>query len=198
MAFAKPDRYFKRVSDIRFKEDLLDQGLDSVLLDIDNTIRSREDGRVPEDVAQWIDDAVCVGLKVCMLSNNWHANIYELSDKLGVPVVGKACKPLPGGYIVALSRIEAKARKTVLVGDQMFTDIVGAHFAGIRAYLVDPLTEKDLPYMRALRRVENVILKDMEPEARPAAADSAEDAVSQEQVDSASQDSSAAAKHEGN
>ena len=149
MSVLKPEKYFRRVSDVDISADLLDKGIRAVLLDIDNTIRSRETHLVPEGVAAWMTEAQQRGLKLCLLSNNWHA---------------KACKPLPFGYIAALAKLGAKARETVLIGDILFTDVLGANLAGLRGYLVEPLATKDLSHTLALREVQKVILGDLQPQ----------------------------------
>lgn len=164
MSVLKPEKYFHRVTDISIQEDLLNQGVRAVLLDIDNTIRSRETHQVPEDVAAWMLRAKEQGLKLCLLSNNWHANAYELGKELEVPVVAKACKPLPFGYIAALAKVGAKARETVLVGDILFTDVLGANLAGLRGYLVEPLAVKDLRHTLMLRKVQDAVLGDLQPQ----------------------------------
>ena len=158
MAILQPDGYFARLSRIDVKRDLCDRGLNTVLLDIDNTLRAREDGRVPQDARAWLERCANVGVRVCLLSNNFHDNVFELAEILELPIVAKALKPLPSGYIRALSLMGARARETVVVGDQLFTDIVGAKALGIRAYMVAPLGEVDLPYMAALRNVERAIV----------------------------------------
>lgn len=167
MAPLAPDRYFSRVSSIDIRRDLLDEGMDTVLLDIDNTIRSRVDGEVPRDVRAWLEACAAAQLKVCLLSNNWHANVHDLAAELSLPVVGKAMKPLPPGYLVALSRMGSRARSTVVVGDQLFTDIVGARVLGLRTYMVAPLCEVDLPHMTALRGLERLLAGQSDPHPTP-------------------------------
>ena len=158
MSLLQPDEYFARVSSISVRFDLLARGLTTVLIDIDNTVRSREDGRVPADIEAWLSECEQAGVSVCLLSNNWHENVFDLAERLDLPIVAKAMKPLPGGYLVALRTMHAKARETVVVGDQVFTDIIGAKALGIRTYLVAPLAEVDLPHMALLRNVERAIV----------------------------------------
>ncbi len=164
MPFLKPDRYLSRITVLDPKADLIDRGINCVLLDIDNTIRSRETHLVPDDILAWMDAAKDAGVKLCLLSNNWHANAHELSDELGLPIVAKAMKPLPHGYVMALTRMGVKARETVVIGDQMFTDVSGAHLLGIKAYMVAPLAVKDLAHTVALRKVQDVVLGGKTPE----------------------------------
>lgn len=158
MGLLKPDAYYSRIAEIDVERDLRARGLRTVLLDIDNTLRSRADGEVPEDARAWLEQCRQADVGVCLLSNNWHANVFDLATELDLPIVAKALKPLPGGYITALHTMGARARETVVVGDQLFTDIVGAQVLGLHAYLIAPLAEVDLPHMVLLRHVERAIV----------------------------------------
>ena len=164
MALYQPDRYFARISNIDIKRDLLDCGLRFVFLDVDNTIRSRENQSIPRDVAQWMRDAKAAGVTLCLLSNNFHASVRYLGKLLDVPVVAKAMKPLPAGYAVALRKMGAHRSDSVVIGDQISTDIIGARAIGMKAYLVEPLAKYDLAHMRVMRHVEARMLGDMKPE----------------------------------
>ena len=113
---------------------------------------------MPSDVQAWLAKTRAAGVEFCLLSNNFHQNVFDLAERLDLPIVAKAMKPLPGGYLSALHAMKARARSTVVVGDQLFTDIIGAKALGIRTYLVAPLCEVDLPYMAAMRYVERAIV----------------------------------------
>ena len=160
MGILQPDGYYSRVSCIDIERDVVGRGLHTVLLDIDNTLRSRADGSIPEDVREWLARCAQAGVGVCLLSNNWHANVHDLARELGLPIVAKAMKPLAGGYVAALRLMQARARETVVVGDQLCTDIIGAKALGIPAYLVAPLAPVDLPHMAVLRHIEHAIVGD--------------------------------------
>ncbi len=56
----------------------------------------------------------------------------------------------------------------MVVGDQLSTDIVGAHVVGLVAYMLQPLAEQDLRHTLVLRNIERAILGDREPEPAPA------------------------------
>lgn len=164
MAFFKPERYFSRLSNIDIHKDLLDKGYVNVLLDMDNTVVSRETHDAPKDVREWIDAAKEAGVNICLLSNNWHTSPYEWALELELPVVAKACKPLPHAFFIARDRMNARSKDTVVIGDQVSTDIVGAHALGMKAYLVSPLAEKDLKHTVVVRNFERKLLGDMKPE----------------------------------
>ncbi|MGN1361927.1 MAG: YqeG family HAD IIIA-type phosphatase [Eggerthellaceae bacterium] len=159
-----PDRYFARLTCINVQRDLLDQGYSAVLLDIDNTVRSRETDSVPADVREWLDCARKAGLKLCLLSNSWHESAFRFSAELGIPVVAKSCKPLVHGYFQACRKLGVRRREAVMVGDQILTDVLGAHLAGMTAYLVTPLSSVNIRSALWQRRVEEHILRNAEPE----------------------------------
>lgn len=158
MPITQPDKYFSHITRIDVRFDLVNIGLDKVLLDVDNTIRSRADRTVPGDVRAWMARCREAGVSFCLLSNNFHDDVYDLAEELGMPVVAKAMKPLAPAYLAAMRRLDAKSAETVVIGDQLVTDIVGARMLGLKAYLVAPLAEVDLPHTLALRRVEALLL----------------------------------------
>lgn len=167
MPFLKPDRYFSRISQIDIERDLIGCGFESVLMDIDNTILTRDTHEVPHDVGVWLGRARTAGLRFCLVSNNWHEGVYQLAERLELPIVAKAVKPLPPAFLMALRKIEAKRKTTVVIGDQLVTDVLGAHFLGMKAYLLQPLVEQDLPHTLMLRHFERLVMGDREPEEAP-------------------------------
>ena len=100
----------------------------------------------------------------CLLSNNWHADVYRFAGELELPIVAKALKPLPPAFLAARRKIGGAAADTVVVGDQLATDVLGAHLTGMKAYMLQPLVEQDLPHTLLLRNVERAILGDRKPE----------------------------------
>lgn len=167
MSLFQPDRYFSRITAIDIKHDLIFAGYTNVLLDIDNTLRSRETGEIPRDAGIWLGRAREAGINFCLLSNNWHDNVFEFAKELELPIVAKACKPLPFGYFRAMKCLNGNKHNTVSVGDQLLTDVLGAHLAGIAAYMVMPLVEVDLKHTVALRVIERGLLGSREPESVP-------------------------------
>lgn len=164
MGLVRPDRYFSSITSIDIEWDLLRQHLRCVLLDVDNTIRRRDNDEVPFAVRAWLARAQDKGVKLCLLSNNFHDNVYELGDELGIPVIGKAMKPLPMGYQRACDLLEASPSECVMVGDQLLTDVLGAHLHGMKAYLVAPLVDVDLKHTAVMRKIEALVIGDRIPD----------------------------------
>lgn len=164
MALFRPDRYFARLTRIDIDRDLIGAGFENALLDIDNTILSRATGTVPRDVGVWLARARDAGVTFCLVSNNWHANVHELAGALDLPIVAKAMKPFPAAFMRGRSLIGARRENTVMIGDQLMTDVVGAHLAGMQAYLLAPLVEQDLPHTLLLRNLERALMRGAAPE----------------------------------
>ena len=167
MCLLQPDKLFSHITQVDISRDILDYSIQAVLIDIDNTIRPRGQKDIPRDVLTWIRKVQTAGLTVCFLSNNFHQNVYELSSSINVSVVAKALKPLPIGYLRASLKLHLPLKYMLMIGDQLFTDILGAHLVGMRAYLVAPLVENDLKHTQMLRSLEARILKEPRPEATP-------------------------------
>lgn len=159
MPFVSPDKYFSRITRINVERDLLASGLRFVLLDIDNTILTRDTREIPADVREWLDRARAAGIAFCLLSNNWHETPFQVGKELSLPVVAKAMKPLPKGYHDACRMMGAQKNQTVAIGDQMSTDVIGAHIVGMKAFLVQPLVEQDLAHTLVIRKIERKILR---------------------------------------
>jgi HAD superfamily phosphatase (TIGR01668 family) len=118
----------------------------------------RVSGQLPESVAQWVAAAKASGLSVCLLSNNWHRVVFSYAAQLDVPCVYKAMKPLPFAFRRALRRIGAQASATMVIGDQLFTDVLGARLLGMPVIMVQPRSSTDLWYTLLLRRLERRLM----------------------------------------
>lgn len=168
MAFLEPDRYFSRLSHVDIKRDIAACGFEYVLLDVDNTILTRDTHEVPRDIGFWLARARDAGIVFCLLSNNWHHGVYDLAERLDLPIVAKAVKPLPPAFIVAMNKIGSNRKNTLVIGDQLVTDVMGAHTLGMKAYLLAPLVEQDLPHTLILRNFERMVMGERQPESASA------------------------------
>jgi HAD superfamily phosphatase (TIGR01668 family) len=157
-----PDYYLHSVSEIDLDE-LLSRGVDTLLVDLDNTLLPRDSGTVPDEARDWVRSLSAKGFRVCLVSNNWHQRVSQVADELGIALVAKAVKPLPFAFLRALRLVGSKRSSAAVVGDQMFTDVVGGKLLGMVTVMVLPLSESDLPHTLALRRLERVLLAGRRP-----------------------------------
>lgn len=138
-------------------------GIKVLLIDIDNTILPRDTGQMADELSAWSKSLLERGFKVCLVSNNWHDHVKRIADSLGFDMVPKALKPLPFGFLKAMDRAGGSRDSTAVIGDQIFTDILGGNLLGMTTVLVLPLSESDLPHTLVLRRLEKLVLNGRRP-----------------------------------
>lgn len=135
------------------------RGIRGAIVDLDNTLVGFRSLAPLEEDADWVVRARTVGLRVAVLTNNatpWAAGVAE---QLGVPCIPRARKPLPHGFLRALRVLEIERHEAVVIGDQLFTDVLGARLAGLEVILVDPLVRRDPWNTRPLRWLERAVLR---------------------------------------
>ena len=161
MAIVRPARYVASVDMIDVDE-LVADGVRCVLVDRDNTLIPRDTREAPPEVRAWLDRLRERRIGVCMVSNNFHTGeVCQSAAELDCAVVHHAMKPAPVAVQVALVTMGVPAQQTVLVGDQLFTDMIAGNLAGVRTILVRPQSQVDLWYTQIFRKVERLFLSDV-------------------------------------
>lgn len=157
-----PEFYVHSVLDIRTGQ-LLSMGLQSILLDVDGTLKDfREDSFSPQ-ITSWLGELRAAQITLCLLSNGLGRRIERLANQFDIPFVAKALKPFPFGCYRAMKKIGASAQTTVIIGDQIFADVLAGRLAGIRTILVKP-TSLEEPWFTSIKRpLERQFLKWMNP-----------------------------------
>jgi len=151
-------RYVARV-DLISVESLVAAGVRCVLMDRDNTCVPRDAKVAPPAVLAWIDDLHEAGISTCMVSNNFHSTqVRQSAAELRSDVIDHAMKPAPFAVRAALRRMGVAAEEAVLVGDQVFTDVMAGNLAGVRTILVRPQSTTDLWYTHIFRIFEAIPL----------------------------------------
>lgn len=157
MSLVRPWRRERAITDVDVDE-LFASGVRCVLFDRDNTVVPRDTGVAPADVMDWICRVREAGIALCMVSNNFHSQQVEASAaELGCAVVHHAMKPAPFAVRRALALVGVDASEAVLIGDQVFTDVMAGNIAGVRTILVEPQSTSDLWYTHIFRVFERAI-----------------------------------------
>lgn len=157
MSLVRPWRRERAITDVDVDE-LAASGVRCVLFDRDNTVVPRDTGVAPADVMDWICRVREAGIALCMVSNNFHSQQVEASAaELGCAVVHHAMKPAPFAVRRALALVGVDASEAVLIGDQVFTDVMAGNLAGVRTILVEPQSTSDLWYTHIFRVFERAI-----------------------------------------
>jgi HAD superfamily phosphatase (TIGR01668 family) len=128
-------------------------GLRALLLDVDCTLtRYHRDEALPE-AAAWIEQLRAAEFRLCLVSNGMGRRIEQFAERIGLPCVAKAMKPLPWGLWSAIRRLECVPSETAIVGDQVFADVMAGRLAGIRSILVEPIHPEEEPWYTRLKRL---------------------------------------------
>lgn len=158
----QPDLYVRDVFSLDLSL-LTELGVDTLLVDLDNTLLPRDSGIVSEDAKQWARRAKESGFKVCLVSNNWHERVSSVARELDLELVAKAIKPLPFAFLMALRKLGSRRGTAATIGDQLFTDVLGGRLLGMKTVMVLPLSATDLPHTLALRHLERIVLAGRQP-----------------------------------
>lgn len=162
MALLKPKYYvssFEHMSIERLKQ----QGIKLLLCDIDNTLVSYDEKHPSPSVIAFIDRVKSSGIEVALCSNATKERATRFSKDLNVSTTYYfSMKPLPKNFIQAMKKHNLKANQVAIIGDQMFTDILGGNLAGFYTILTAPIAVKDRGVTKINRFFENIVYKVLE------------------------------------
>ena len=108
-------------------------GVKGLILDIDNTLTTHNNPIPEPQVAQWLEGNRRAGIRMLVLSNN---------------------QPLKKGYQRCSQALGLPCEQLCMVGDQIFTDVLGGRRAGCRAVLVQPIQPEKMLFFRLKRALE--------------------------------------------
>ena len=138
MRIFKSDKRFHSVLDIT-ADDIKAAGAKVVLLDADNTLSFHNSKKPYPGVEKWIEEIRENGIEPVIISNNSEARIKPFAEKLGVPFVAKSKKPLSKGFGEGCKMFGISPKEAVVIGDQVFTDVVGGNLFGAKVFMTEPL-----------------------------------------------------------
>jgi HAD superfamily phosphatase (TIGR01668 family) len=153
-----PEYYFEAFHEAS-AEFLLSIGVKGIVLDVDNTLEPYENPTPGEHVVRWLESLRAAGISAAIVSNNGGERINLFNKSLGLPAYYKANKPFKKNVLNAMNDMGTVKENTVLMGDQVFTDVWAAHNAGIRAILVPPIKDKTDLLTKFKRLLEKLVLK---------------------------------------
>lgn len=158
MSLLKPTAALRRVTDIRLPL-LRQMDVDTILLDVDNTL-APPTSRIPyEGVREWLEEIRAGGIQIVICSNNYQSRIKPFADSLGLDCVAMSMKPFPFGFNRAKRKLREKPQSVVVVGDQVYTDVLGANLAGMKSILLLPQSEERGVSIMLRRKMEKGVRK---------------------------------------
>jgi HAD superfamily phosphatase (TIGR01668 family) len=156
--YLSPRYYFDKISDIDLNK-LKQRNIDTILLDLDNTLVPWYNSYIDPEIYNWLNNIKVNNFKVCIISNGLSIRVKRIGKELGFPFISNAIKPSTRAIVKALKMLNSKPENTVIIGDQIFTDILAGNRLGLTTILVKPLAKVELITTKFIRSIEKKILK---------------------------------------
>ena len=107
-----------------------------LMMDFDNTIVPYTTDVPTQKMADWLRNMLESDILLCVVSNSHNRRVPSFCEQYSLPCFTHAKKPGTRGIRECLEQFEIPAEEAALVGDQIYTDTMGANFAGVTSILV--------------------------------------------------------------
>jgi uncharacterized protein len=154
----RPDAVVASVTEVT-PDFLHARGVRAVMVDLDDTLLASGSDLLEPLFRAWLETLRGAKIPVVILSNGTQTRVARWAQELGVVGLPLMGKPLGRAFRQGLAELGTPAHETAMVGDQLFTDVLGANLVGMVSVLVTPLSPGKLLHTRALRRLERVLLR---------------------------------------
>ncbi len=155
--FFKPNLYETSIYEIDL-EKLKAIGIKGFIFDVDNTIVPYDTPVPDERVKAWFEKIHEMGFVSYIASNNNKGRVEHFAKDLGVGFMPKAQKPLTKNLKQICSNMGILANETAMVGDQLFTDMLGGNMAGMFTILIEQISLSEGKFIKFKRIFERMIL----------------------------------------
>ena len=155
-----PNEFHNSFFDIDFKE-LYNNGFRLLLTDLDNTLISYAEDKPTKKILDKFTEIEKIGFEIIVISNNVPSRIKTFLDGTDYKGVGDARKPLLTGLRKALRLADKNYshKETVIIGDQLMTDVYCANRFNSYSILVNPLKKRtEKWYTKMNRKTERKML----------------------------------------
>lgn len=152
-----PNAYISSLMDID-PEFLTQKGIRGLILDLDNTLVAWKTGVFEPEMVNHLKSYKDQGIKLCVVTNAMNKRVTALVKPLGIPWVARAGKPSRRPFVKALKILETNEAETAVVGDQLFTDVLGGNRMGLFTILVTPINKREFIGTRFVRVAEKYFL----------------------------------------
>jgi len=157
--FLKPDYMFDRVEDIS-TDILSSDGIKGMIIDLDNTLIPWKESKLPQSSIDWVQKMQLHGLKLFILSNTVNVKrLKNISKTLNVDYLHPAAKPNRASFTKASNILQLASQEIAVVGDQLFTDILGGKKSNMKTILIKPISNKEFIGTKIISRNFEKILK---------------------------------------
>ncbi|MCM3632314.1 MULTISPECIES: YqeG family HAD IIIA-type phosphatase [Paenibacillus] len=153
-----PKLRVKSIYDIPLDE-LYAQGIRGLITDLDNTLVGAKAPLATDELVKWLATVKQRGIDVVIVSNNNDSRVGAFAAPLGLRYIHAARKPAQRAFRRALELLQLEASQTLMVGDQLMTDVLGGNRMGLHTVLVAPISPNDEGFMTKVnRRMERIAI----------------------------------------
>ena len=154
-----PDEKVETIFDVNY-EKLKRDGKKGIIFDLDNTLSPWNKESLNDEVLELFNRLGEMNFSIGILSNGNGDKIRPFLEELSYPVIFSASKPLLRGFGKILDRMDLNPQETIMIGDQLLTDILGANRLSIYSIQVNPIQPGHEYTLTKLNRyMEKAILK---------------------------------------
>lgn len=158
MSIFVPKLILKDVTDITLT--LLEKyKISALVLDVDNTLTVHGSQEVQEKILDWISLMKKNGIGLILVSNNSPARIAPFAQKIDIPFIAMGLKPMTHGFTKAITLLNRRNNEVAVVGDQIYTDVLGGNIKGIFTILVAPFELEEKFFFKVKRMMEKSHIK---------------------------------------
>ncbi|TLS39329.1 YqeG family HAD IIIA-type phosphatase [Pseudalkalibacillus caeni] len=155
--FFLPDEHVKSVFHIK-PEKLKEKGIKAIITDLDNTLVEWDRPDATPELMEWFRDMREHGILVTIVSNNNQKRVEDFASPVDVPFIYEAKKPMTKAFKKAIEDMKVRNEQIVVIGDQIFTDVLGANRLGLHTILVVPVASTDGFVTKFNRKMERLLL----------------------------------------
>lgn len=123
---------------------LMRRGVKLLMLDFDNTIVPYTTDVPTERMVQWLEKMKESDIAVCIVSNSKRSRVPRFCAAYGLDCITHAQKPTSKGIRQCLERYGIPASRAALVGDQIYTDTLGANLSDVTSILVNAIDNHNI------------------------------------------------------
>lgn len=157
--YLMPDYFFDDFTSLT-AEWLKAHGVKGIVTDIDNTLVTYDDPEPTPPVLEWLSMLRENGIRVALVSNNSSPDrVLRFNRELGFFARHKSGKPFGAAPRLAMEHMGTDRTNTLMLGDQIFTDVMAGKCHGLTSVLVKPIKDKTTLFFRTKRLLEKPILK---------------------------------------
>ena len=153
-----PDYYYDSVYEIPYNE-LWKKKIRGLIFDLDNTLTPFHEKLPPAKIVALMRHLEKVGFQVCLLTNNTTGRLNRFNEGMKLKGIANGLKPFTRGIKQAMKLMGTNRSQTVIIGDQLLSDVWAGKNAGICTIMVKPITEKDFFFVRIKRVIERFMLR---------------------------------------